>query len=234
LSLGRLIPDGFLTIRQASDKLANAIYSGVPDSDAVKEFRDKGADAADGTAINDAISKLWQAVDKQKIQPFVVGPTGGVPLKLSPEMSRGIPALRTRGQDFNFLRPRNLYYKQFVEWFGPDLSTVSVVFREEEVTRLMRDLLRTRRRRTRSVGNNKVGRPRRRCEVQTIIRALVDEGRWSPTESIKALSVQVNRRGKWADPASDDTVTRALDDLHAATGDRKFDRVRREAKKRAP
>jgi hypothetical protein len=33
-----------------------------------------------------AISRLWKAVDKEKIEPFVVGPTGGVPL--SPEMSR--------------------------------------------------------------------------------------------------------------------------------------------------
>jgi hypothetical protein len=233
--MSRLIPDGFLTIRQAAETLTVAMYSGEPDRSIVKQLRDSGQDVADGAAIDEAISELWKAVDKEKIQPFVVGPTGGVPLKLSADMSKGIPALRSpRGQDFNLLRPRNPYYKQFVEWFGPDLSTVSVVFRDQEVTRLARNLLGDRRRRMRSAAKNKPGRPSRRAEVQAVIRDLIEERRWSPAQSIKALTKEVNRRGKWVKRVSDDTVIRTLDELHTVTRDRRFERVRREAKKRKP
>jgi hypothetical protein len=227
--MSRLIPDGFLMIRQAAERLAVAMYAGQPDPDVVKKLRDEGEDGADGAAIADAIAELWKAVDQRKVQPFVVGPTGGVPLKLSAEMSKGIPVLRSpRGQDLCFLRPRNRHHKQFVEWFGPDLSTVSVVFREEEVTRLGRNLLAKRRRRMRPAGQKKTGRPP--LELTETISKLIDERRWSSSQSIKALTTEVNRRGKWKKPVSEDTVARVLDKLHETTADRRFERVRRKRK----
>jgi hypothetical protein len=197
------------------------------------ELRVSGHHVADGVAIDAAISQLWKAVDRGKLQPFVVGPGRRPRLKLSPEMSTGIPVLRTpRGQDFHFLRPGNRYHKQLVDWFGPDLSRVLVVFREVEVTKLARGLLGARRRRERS-GGKKKGRPSRRAEVEALIRDLIDERRWSPTQLIKTLSSLVNRRAKWDKLVSDDTVARCLDDLHADTGDRRFERVRRRAKARS-
>jgi hypothetical protein len=226
--MSRLIPEGFLTIRQAAEELAVAIYSGEPERAEVKRLRETEGDVADGVAIAAAISQLWSAADRGKIQAFVVGPTGGVPLKLTTAMSKGIPHLRSpRGGTLHLLRPSNPYHKQFAEWFGPDLSTVSVVFRGPEVTKLARTLLRARRRRAASAAAKSVGRPSRKLEVKTLIPKLVDQGRWSPTQSIKALTKEVNRAGKWSKNVSDDTVGRALDQLHAETADRRFERVHR-------
>jgi hypothetical protein len=101
-----------------------------------------------------------------------------------------------------------------------------------EVTRLARGLLGARRRRERS-GGKKIGRPSHRAEVKALIQDLIKERRWSPTQAIKALTILINRRCKGAKPVSDDTVARCLDELHADTGDRRFERVRRQAKARS-
>src|SRR5882757_9451772 len=146
--MSRLIPDGFLTIRQAAERLVVALYSGVPDRSVVKKVRELGLDVADGAALDHAVSEIWAAVDRRKLNLFLVGARRDAPLKFSAEMSKGIPLLRSpRGADFNFLRPANPLYPQFVEWFGSDLSTVTVVFREQEIEELARVLLRARRRR---------------------------------------------------------------------------------------
>jgi len=225
--MSRLIPRGYLTIREAADEIASAMYAGEPDRPAVKELREAGIDVADGAAIEGAISKLWAAVDRKKIQAFVVGPTRAEPLKLTSEMSKAIPALRSaRGRDLNFLRASNLYHKQFVQWFGLDFSTISVVFRGEDIKSLARSLLRARRRQAASA-KGKVGRPSRRADVEAAIREVIDRGRWCPTQSIKALTREVNRLGKCVKPVSDETVGRVLKQLHEETVDRRFERVQR-------
>jgi hypothetical protein len=230
--VARLIPKGFLTLRQAADKIAIAMYSGVPDRPVVKQNREFGFDVDDGAAIDDAISNIWSAVDKGKLQSFVAGPKRPTPLKLSASMSKGIPLLRNpRGGNFNFLRPGKPIHHEFVEWFGPDLSNVSVVFLELEVTRLARTLLRARRRKAAIVGAKKAGRPSLQAEVTSTVREVVEKGIWSATESLKALTTEVNRRSRELKPISDDTVARALDQLHDQMGDRRFERVRRKRQK---
>ena len=69
--MGQLIPDGFLTIRDAAEKVAAAMYAGVPDRSSVTQFREQGFDVADGAAIDDATSEISAAVDKGKVEPFV-------------------------------------------------------------------------------------------------------------------------------------------------------------------
>jgi hypothetical protein len=185
--MNRLVPDGFLTIRQAAEKLAVAMYSGISDRSIVKDLRELGIDVADGDANDEAFDEIWVAVDGGKIQTFVVGRGRVEDLKLSARMSKSIPGLRhPRGADFNLLRPRNLLHKQFVEWFGPGLSMIAIMFRETQIDRLARTLLRARRRAT-SLGARQAGRPRRQVEVKAKIREVVDQGAWRPTESIKAL-----------------------------------------------
>jgi hypothetical protein len=224
--MSRLVPDGFLTIRQAAEKLAVAMYSGIPDRLTVKGFKELGIVVADGAANDEAFDEIWVAVDGGKIQTFVVGRGRVEALKLSDRMSKSIPGLRhPRGADFSLLRPRNPLRKQFVEWFGPDLSVIAIMFRETEIDRLARTLLRARRRRVASSGASTAGRPQRQVEVKAIIREVVDQGARRPTESMKALTREVNRRVDKL--VSDDTVRRALDDLHRETGDRRFERVRR-------
>ncbi len=204
------------------------MYSGVPDRAVVQEARELGLDVADGAALDDAVSEIWAAVDKSVLNLFLTGARRRAPVKCSSQMSQGIPLFRSpRGGDLSFLRPTNPYHRQFIRWFGRDLSTVTAVFREEEVAKLARALLRKRRRRTRSVGAKQVGRPSRMAKAKEIIRHTIDEQRWSSTQSMKALTREVNRRSKSAKPFSEDSVLRALDQLYAESGDRRFERVRR-------
>jgi hypothetical protein len=142
-------------------------------------------------------------------------------------MSKGTPLLRSpRGGDFNFLRPGKPSHREFARRFGPDLSEVSVVFQELEVTRLAQTLLRARRRKATAVVAKKRGRPSLQTEATRTVREVVETGKWSATESLKALTTQVNRRSRELKPISDDTVARALDQLHNQMGDRRFERVR--------
>ncbi len=209
------------------------MYSGVPDRAIVQEARELGLNVADGVALVHAVSEIWAAVDKSVLNLFLIGAGRKAPLKCSPQMSKGIPLFRSpRGADLSFLRPANPYYQQLVPWFGRDLSKVAAVFREEEIAKLARALLRRRRRRTKSggvkqVGTKQVGRPSVMAKAKEIIRHMIDERRWSPTQSMKALTREVNRRSNSPKPVSEDSVVRALDQLYAESGDRRFERVRR-------
>jgi hypothetical protein len=224
----QLIPDGFLSILQAAQTLATAMYSGVADQPRVAELKASGFDVFDGAARDDAIYELWKGYDDEKVETFLIGATQQIPLKLPNDMSNGIPGLRSpRGRDFTLLRPRNRHRHQLVEWFGRDLSTVAVVFREIDVKRLARTLLRARRRKAASAGRKKIGRPSRQSEVQSVVHDVVELGKWHPTGSIKTLTAVVNRQGKFAKPVSEDTVGRALQRLHEKTHDRRYERVSR-------
>jgi hypothetical protein len=60
-----------------------------------------------------------------------------------------------------------------------------------------------------------------------VIKDVVERRKWNSTMAMKALTREVNRAGKWPQPVSQDTVTRALDLLYEQTYDRRFARVRR-------
>lgn len=175
-----------------------------------------------------------QRWDAGKVQALAIGPGGKGPLKLSASMTQEIPLLRTlRVGSFNFLRPTNRNFRQFCEWFGRDLcrdlSSVALVFREPGINRLARTLLRTRRRRQETPpGAKPRGRPRLQQEVQKVIAEIIHQGKWQPSQSLKMLTVLVNRKGSWSKLVSEDTVGRALDALFVETKDRRFDRVHRE------
>jgi hypothetical protein len=225
-----LIPEGFLPIRKAAEKLASALYSGEPDRAIVAQYREREFDVADGDAIDHAISKIWSAVDRDKLHALVFSAARPEAVTLPSNLSRGIPLLRSpRGGNFTFLRPSNENFAEFSRRFGCDLSAVSVIFRETEINRLARALLRARRRKVSTAGTKKRGRPSRQCDVKPIIHEIIAQHKWSPTQSLKALTKEVNRRGKWLDDVSDETVDRALSEIHGETGDRRFERVRQVA-----
>jgi len=48
-----------------------------------------------------------------------------------------------------------------------------------------------------------------------------------PTQSIKALTQEVNRLGKRMDPVSDETVRRAVEAIYVETNDRRLERIPR-------
>jgi hypothetical protein len=223
-----LLPEGFLTIRQAAERLAAAMYGGVPDRMVIASLRELGGDIADGAALDAAVAAVWAAVDRGSVQVLAIGPSGKGPLKLSAELSEAIPVLRSpRGSSLSFLRPGSPTFKLFADWFGYDLSNVSIVFRETEITRLARNRLRLRRRKEAHVGRGRRGRPSRQVEIKATIRQVIEGKKWSPTQSLKALTQEVNRLGKWMDPASDETVRRALESIYEETNDRRFERLPR-------
>lgn len=69
----QLTPEGFLSIREAADRLAIAMYAGEPDRAIVKKIRETEGSVADGKATDDAIAKLWSAVEESKIEASWLG-----------------------------------------------------------------------------------------------------------------------------------------------------------------
>jgi hypothetical protein len=228
--LTNLMPEGFLTVRGAAEKIASALYAGEPDRSSVTQHRAQGFDVADGEAIDDATSKIWNAVDRNKVHALIFNATRPEPMKVPSSLSKAIPLLRSpRGGNLAFLRHRNPSFGEFVSRFGSDLGTVSVVFRETEINRLARILLQARRRKISAAEPTKRGRPSRRIDVKPIIREIVEKRKWLATQSLKTLTREVNRRGKWPGEVSDETISRALGEIHSETGDRRFDRFSRAA-----
>lgn len=225
--MSRIVPDGFLTISQAIDELVVGMHSGMPDRPVVKDAKEQGYDVGDGVARDAANEKLWDAIDRNKLEVFLVGPKQPVPFKISPDMTREIPLLRSaRGGDLVFLRPsKRRLHKQFTEWFGPDLSLVSVVCRRRPIEQLARTRLQARRRKAATVKTRGVGRPSLQDEVKQLIRDIVEKRRWSTERSLKALTFQVNKFGPERRQVSEETVGRALDTLYSQTKDRRFQRL---------
>jgi len=171
---------------------------------------------------------VWAAVDRGRVQALAIGPSGKGPLKLPAGLSEAIPVLRSpRGGNLSFLRPRSLTFKLFADWFGHDLRNVSIVFHETEIARLGRNQLRLRRRRQADVGKGRRGRPSRQVEIKATIREVIERKKWLPTQSIKALTQEVNRLGKRMDPVSDETVRRAVESIYVETNDRRLERIPR-------
>ena len=88
------------------------------------------------------------------------------------------------------------------------------MFREAEIIRLARSLLQARRRKGATVGKGQRGCPSWQVGVKQVIREVVDRQKWSSTQSIKALTREVNRLGEWMDAVSDETVQRALETIY--------------------
>ena len=65
--MGKLIPEGYLTLAQAAESLAVALHGGLPDRDAIKRLRDKDYDLADGAAFDGTVQPLQQPYCKQAL-----------------------------------------------------------------------------------------------------------------------------------------------------------------------
>ena len=90
-----LMPEGFLTVRNAAEKIASALFAGEPDRSSVTQHRAQGFDVADGEAIDDATSKIWSAVDRNKLDALIFNPERPEPIKLPASLSKTIPVLRS-------------------------------------------------------------------------------------------------------------------------------------------
>ena len=229
-----VLPNGYLTILQAAEMLSGTMYAGVPDLPIVRQLRKRALDVKDGRAMDRANAELWKAVDARELRALAIGGRPRRILRLDPELTNMIPTLRSpRGRGFTFLRQSNLAYHQLASWFGPSVHSAVLAFRETEVQKLARKLMRTRRIAQKGGGRKSSrGRPSRMAVVRPVIRDLVVNGKWNPTIGMKALTRQVNRAGKWPQDVSQDTVTRTLDLLREETKDRRFERVRQRRRPR--
>jgi hypothetical protein len=114
-----LLPNGYVTILEAADLLARALYAGVPDLSVVSQLRKKGLNVRDGQARHQAISEIWKAVDDDRVRAMAVGGRPPVTLRLDPEITKSVPGLRNpRGRGFTSLRQSNPTYHQLASWFG--------------------------------------------------------------------------------------------------------------------
>jgi hypothetical protein len=229
-----VLPNGYLTMLEAAGLLTNAMYAGVPDLPIVSQLRKEGLDVSDGRAMDRAIAEVWKAVDGGTLRALAIGGRPRRVVRLSPEVTKSIPTLRSpRGRGFTLLRQSNPTYHQLASWFGSLLPTASLAFREMEIQKLARRLMRARRIAHKADGQkNPRGRPSRLAIVQPVISDLIAKRKWNPTMGMKALTRDVNRAERWPQDVSQDTVTRALDLLHEQAKDRRFERVRRSRRTR--
>ncbi len=194
--------------------LQPSMFAGVPDPAVVIRLRQTGVNVRDGLATDHAIAEIWKAVDSGTIRPMVVGGRRRRIVRLDPATTKQIPTLRSpRGRGFTFLRPSNPAFHQLAGWFGPDLSNITLVFRETEIRKLGRRLIRTRRRASDGIKKRR-GRPSRQEAVRSVIREIIESRKWNPLMGVKALVRLANRVGNWPKPMSEDTVARALDQLY--------------------
>jgi hypothetical protein len=224
-----VLPIGYVTILEAAEMLLPAMYAGVPDLPIVTSLRQKDLDLKDGPAMDRAIAELWNAVDEGMLRSMAIGGRPRRVIRLNAAFTRQVPTLRNpRGRGFTFLRQSNPACQQLASWFGPDLPRATLAFREGEIQKLARKLMRARRTALNSDATKRArGRPPRQVMVISTIREIVEAGKFSPLKGLKALTHLVNRKGKWEPPISDETVSRVLDRLYQETRDRRFQRIRR-------
>ena len=146
---------------------------------------------------------------------------------LDAHFTRSVPLLRSpRGRGLTFLRPSNPAFHELSEVFGGPFRSATLIFRATDVQKLARRLMRTRRTARRADGHKKSrGRPSVIAPVQSVIRDVTNRRKWDATMSMKTLTREVNRGGRWQRPVSRDTVARALDGLFEQSGERQFERV---------
>jgi hypothetical protein len=225
-----VLPIGYVTILEAAEMLLPAMYAGVPDLPVVTSLRQKGLDVRDGPAMDRAITELWNAVDAGKLRSMAIGGRPRRVIRLNTAFTKQVPTLRNpRGRGFTFLRQSNPAYQQLASWFGPDLFRATPAFREGEVRKLARKLMRARRSASNADTTKRPrGRPSRQETVVSTIRELVEAGEFLPLRGLKAFTQLVNKKGKCEPAISDETVSRVLDRLYQETNDRRFQRIRRE------
>jgi hypothetical protein len=223
------LPLGYVTLLQAAEMLQPSMFGGTPDQPSVVRLRQMGENVGDGMATDRAIAEIWKAVDSRTVRPMVIGGPRARIIRLTPAITKQIPNLRSpRGRGFTFLRPSNPAFHQFAGWFGPDISNITLAFRQTEIRKLAGRLIRTRRRISMSGGKKRrIGRPSRQAVLEPIICKLVEGGKWNQLMGLKALTSAVNRRVDSPKLVSEDTVARTLDGIYERTQDRRYARARR-------
>ena len=226
--MNAILPIGFASFRETQDAFEHALFAGTPERPEVLELRRKlGPNIGDGVALAASKKAIWEAVDQGKLRLVAVGGSPRRIITLDAETTHSIPHMR-RTDDLTYLRPSHRLHREFVAWFGLDLGRVTLAFRSSEVKAHTQRLMRGRRRKRIPNTSTRHGRPSLRAPIKQAIEQIVHRNAWSSTQSIKQLAVLVNRHGSVTRLVSEDTVRRALDELHRKDGDRRYARAKRQ------
>jgi hypothetical protein len=230
-----VLPIGYVTMLEAAEMLQVAMHAGIPDAARVTELRRRGVEVSDGSARNRAINELWKAVDKHSLRSMVIGGSPRRIVRLDAHFTRSVPFLRSpRGRGLTFLRPSNPAFHELSRIFGGSFHDATLIFRATDVQKLARRLMRARRTAQGADGHKKGrGRPSLVASVQSVTRDVIKRRKWDATKSMKALTREVNRAGRWPKPISQDTVRRAIDGLFEETGERQFQRIHKPRRPRS-
>jgi hypothetical protein len=233
--MSTVLPIGYVTMLEAAEMLQVAMHAGLPDTARMAELRRRGLEVSDGPARDRAIAELWKAVDKHILRSMAIGGSPRRIVRLDAYFTRSVPTLRSpRGRGLTFLRPSNPAFHELGRVFGGSFHDATLIFRATDVQKLGRRLMRARRTARKADGHTKGrGRPSIIGPVQSVIRDVINRRKWDATMSMKALTREVNRGGRWPKPISQDSVMRAIDGLFQETGERQFQRIHRPRRPRS-
>jgi hypothetical protein len=183
-----LFPVGYVSIYEAAEIVAKALFMGIKEREIVAALRESGLSVGDGQALDAAIAEIWKAADAGKLQAFAFGGADRQLLRLDPHRLKEVPFLRGARGSFTLVRPTHRLYAELADSFGPRVSAIAFAFEEKDVAHLAHSLARRRRRKDVSLGAQKAGRPSRVSEAKAPIQKIIESGKWVPTQSIKALA----------------------------------------------
>ena len=224
----RLLPKGLISIHDATLIVQEFRHAGTAESSLVRELKSKGLSVGSREEQTAARAQIRKWILEGRLRLHATGGVRGKDIVLSPTQVGMIPGLKTLSvADLSYLRSSHPLHKQFVGWFGSDLSVVALGVEEKEIRQLGRSIIMRSRRRPQHATS--AGRPAVRGNVEMMVRETVEAGKWSPIKSLKELTQLVNRKRK--PPVSYSTVRRAIDNLYLTTGDRRFRRIPREERR---
>jgi hypothetical protein len=222
-----ILPNHLVKLSEAVHVVESALAGGTPDQPVVIGLREVlGHDVGDGRASSAAKAAIWQAVDDGALRVAAISAHSKEAIDLDPAVTRSIRLLR-RVNSFAYLRRGDPEWADVTKWFGTRVADITLVVRKTELRKLAQRLMRIRRRKRPANPVSKAGRPSKQKSVQQAIELIVERGQWRILQSIKELTLLVNRNAAVASRVSRDTVARALDSLFKETKDRRYARTRR-------
>jgi len=226
--MARVIPDGYVTLREGIEAVAAVLQIGQPPSPEAERARAMGyPQKFDKAPLQDATHVLWRQIDAASLTVWAEHASSSVPVRIDPGLLTFFGVRRYRLSDLSYLRPHHQLAKMLFQRFGPSWRTAQLLLNKADVERIVRSQERIRKREQRHPGSGKpIGRPSKIVIAMPVIREVVERNGWNGAEPLKKLTKIL-----WSAPykltVSSRTVARALDQLAEDTGDHRFLRLRK-------
>ena len=220
------LPRGRITITEAAEIVSGYSRAGTPNPAGVLDVPKGWTHSARRPELTEARVHLREWIASGKLKLRAIGGVHGRDVVIPPLEFTQIPLLKSLAVgDLTGLRPSHPLYPRYQGLFGRDIYRVELGVDERQVHRLARSTVLRLRRRPQSTSRR--GRPSLDSKVDPAIREIVLSRKWTADKTQKELARQLCRKLK--ESVSQTTVTRRLDAVFENTGDRRFQRIRREA-----